>query len=132
MGRSILEVWDYRLSEAQPINYRGQKPVIQPNGGVLMEETGTWVAVVWPQNDRGEPLEVHDTGVPVEPGDTHDGPGLDACYAFYRSVRDKYSRPDIEELKPAVASIRKADLERQAATDAYNEKLQEINGMRAQ
>ena len=122
-NRSILEVWDYRLSSAQPMNYKGVKPTVTPKSGAIqMVETGTWVACVWDQGESRELLECHDTGVKVLPGGDADNPeGIDACYAFYRSVRDKYSRDDIEDLKPAVALIRKDDKLRQKATDAYNE-----------
>lgn len=116
--RFITEVWDYRLSTAHPINYKGGLP-----GG---EDTGTWHACVYSQGDGHELLEHHDTGVPVERGgDADNEPGINACYEFYRSVRDKYSRDDIEELKPKVAQIRIDDAKRQKATDAYNSVMQE-------
>ena len=108
MGRSILEVWDYRLSTAQPLNYRGQLPTLI-NGAWVLVAHPNWVACVYAKDERNEPLECHDTGSPVIDGDLHDGAGLDACFAFYRSVRDKYSRPDIEELKPDVAKLRAED-----------------------
>ena len=100
MSRSILEVWDYRLSTAEPLNYRGTAGV----PGVPASEN--WVACVYAQDDRDAPLECHDTGVPKA-----NEAGLDACFAFYRSVRDKYSRPDIEALKPSVAAIREKQAE---------------------
>lgn len=106
-------------------------PVVDDAGNLVMQDCGTWVAVLWPQDDRAEPLEVHDTGVPVVDGDLHDGPGLDACFKFYRSVRDKYARDDIEELKPAIAKLRQADKIRQEATDTANEKIREIEEMTA-
>ena len=121
--RTILEVWDYRLSTAEPLNYRGQIPVEQEDGSWKLEDYPNWVACVYDQGERGEPLEIHDTGVPVEKGDLHDGKGLDACFKFYRSVRDNYSREDIEELKPEVAVIRKFDIERQRVTDAQNDAM---------
>ena len=123
--RSILEVWDYRLSHAQPINYRGQIPVQNEDGEWGLDDHPNWIAVIYSQDDDPTPLEIHDTGIPLEAGDLHDGPGLDACYKFYRSVRDKYSRENIEELKPLVANIRKADAIRQKATDAYQAVLTE-------
>jgi len=117
MSKSILEVWDYRLSIAAPLLYRGGAPSKKGNG----EGSDNWVVCVYAQDDRNAPLEYHDTGLlPVE-GDIHEGKGIDACYEFLRSVRDKYSRGDIEALKPLVAKIRAADLLRQKATDAYNE-----------
>lgn len=119
--RSILEVWDYRLSTAQPINYRGGCPGKEP--------TGTWWATVVSQSESNELLEAHDTGVDVVDGDLHDGGGLSACFNFYRTVRDKYSRDGIEDLKPEVAKIRTADILRQKATVAFDEKLKEIEAM---
>ena len=116
MGRSILEVWDYRLSTAQPMNYRGASDI----PGV--PDSTNWIACVYDLGSKNEPLECHDTGVPVVAGDLHDGAGLDACFAFYRSVRDKYSRPEIEELKPEVAVIR-------AGIAAHQDKLIEIAQM---
>ncbi len=119
--RHITEVWDYRLSTAQPINYRGGLPGVDDKGEPF-EFTGTWWACVYSQGDGNAMLECHDTGVDVKPGGDDKNPeGLDACYDFYRSVRDKYSRDDIEELKEKVADIRVHDKLRQKATDAYNE-----------
>lgn len=117
MGRLITEVWDYRLSTAQPFLYRG---------GMPGQETGTWVVVVMSQDDNNEILEAHDTGVKVVDGDLHDGEGIDACYKFLRSVRDKYSREGIEDLKPLVAEIRKAQAMQQEANEAYDAKLREL------
>lgn len=123
MARSILEVWDYRLSHAEPMNYRGERPVQNEAGEWVREPCDTWVACVYEQGERNEPLEIHDTGVKVVDGDLHDGKGLDACFKFYRSVRDKYSRDGIEELKPVVAKLRAEDKVRQQATDAYQQEL---------
>ena len=92
----------------QPLNYRGSMPSLVDGVWALVPNPN-WVACVYAKDERGEPLECHDTGSPVVDGDLHDGAGLDACFTFYRSVRDKYSRPDIEELKPAVAKRRIAD-----------------------
>ena len=110
--RSITEVWDYRLSTAQPILYPGGIPGEEP--------TGTWIVCVYAQDDRNEALETHDTKVAFNPAELHEGAGIDACYEFLRKVRDKYSRDEIDDLKPAVALIREADKLRQKATDAYD------------
>ena len=119
--RNITEVWDYRLSTAQPLNYKGGLPGLDDKGNPY-PETGTWWATVRSQGEDNTLLESKDTGVKCLPGGDADNPeGIDACYAFYRSVRDKYSRDGIEELKPAVAVIRGDDKLRQKATDAYNE-----------
>lgn len=98
--RSILEVWDYKLSTAIPVNYRGMVPV---DDG--FELSNYWWACVRCQQTN-EILELHNTGTKVVDGDLHDGAGLDACYEFYRSVRDRYAKPDIEQLKPRVAAER--------------------------
>lgn len=105
-GLDIREVWDYRLSTAVPqIDRRG----------------GTWVVQVWAKNapdfdptdpsTLAKPLAEHDTGIPATPGDEHDAEKVKACYAWLYSVRDQYSRPDIEELKPHVAAINAANRE---------------------
>jgi len=119
-ARSILEVWDYRLSTAQPMNYRGGVAGLDDKGKPH-PQTGTWWATVYSKGESNEMLECHDTGVLVKPGGDADNPeGIDACYAFYRSVRDKYSRDDIEKIKPKVAAIRIDDPKRQRATAAYD------------
>ena len=99
-GVSIQEVWDYRLSTATPlIDRRG----------------GTWVAQVWAKNNPdypttlSKPLEEYDTGLPAEGGDQFDAAKLSRCYEWFRSVRDKYARDDIETLKPHVAKINQAN-----------------------
>ena len=118
--RFITEVWDYRLSTAQPMNYKGGIPGVDEDGNPHAQ-TGTWWATVYSQGDDRSLLEAYDTGVEVKPGGDSDNPeGIDACYDFYRSVRDKYSREDIDDLKPEVAAIRLDDALRQKATDAYN------------
>lgn len=100
-GKNILEVWDYRLSEAVP---------------QLNRSGATWVAEVWPKHapdydpERPEtlaaPLETYDTKIPVVEGDAHDPAKIAECYAWLRSVRDKYSRPDIDARKTVVAKFR--------------------------
>lgn len=98
----IRQVWDYRLSTASVyIDRRG----------------GTWVCVVVSKdnpdyNDEGTPtppLETHDTGIKATKDDAYDEDKLKACYKWFRSVRDKYALPNIEELKPLVADINKAN-----------------------
>lgn len=115
MSKSILEVWDYRLSTAAPLVYRGL-----PDGVDFANcDEGNWLGVVCDKGDNNEPLEVFDSGVAAMHGDT-DEQMPDSIYEFFRSVRDKYSLPNIEELKPWCADIRVADKLRQKATDAYN------------
>lgn len=91
-GTDVRQVWDWRLSTAQPINF---------NNGE------TWVCKII-ANDGSGVLEEHDTGIPtVKNGkrDFHDYEAVKACHEWAYSVRDKYSRPNIEELKPRVAEI---------------------------
>ena len=100
----IEDVWDYRLSTAAPL---------------IDRRSGTWVVQIWSKNNPdydpaagpARPLEEYDTGIPFVPGDEHDEEKISICYDWLLSVRDKYSRPDIEELKPVVARIRKAQAE---------------------
>lgn len=122
--RFITEVWDYRLSKAAPLLYTGMP---EAEEGYDPETTGkNWVVCVYDKGERNTPLEVHDTGIPFIKGDKQNWQeGHDACYAFLREVRDKYSLDQIEELKPHVAEIRRTDKLRQKATDAYNKVMKE-------
>ena len=99
-GVSIDEVWDYRLSNATPlIDRRG----------------GTWVVQIWAKDNPdydpsdpatlAKPLVEHDTGLKAEHGDQFDAAKIAVCYEWLLTVRDQYSRDDIEELKPLVAQI---------------------------
>lgn len=105
-GVHIREVWDFRLSNATPL---------------IDRRRGTWVAQIWAKNNPdydpndpstlAEPLEEYDTGIPVEKGDERDCAKVAKCYEWFKSVRDKYARDDIEELKPHVAKINQANAE---------------------
>ena len=92
----ITDVWDYRLSVAQPINYRGLPESEIPEG--ISEEQKqslrtNWVASVYSQSERGLPLDLHDTGIKYIPGDADNwNAGHEACYKWYRSVRDIHSQ----------------------------------------
>ena len=103
-GIDIKEVWDYRLSSATPmIDRRG----------------GTWVVHIYakanadydPANPESiaQPLESFDTEIPAEKGDTWDVEKVKVCYEWLYSVRDKYSLPNIEQMKPHVAKINAAN-----------------------
>lgn len=104
-GVDIKEVWDYRLSNAVPQIVRKE----------------TWIVEVWNKENTpcnpedpstfAKPLETYDTGIMVEAGDEHDTSKIKMCYTWLMSVRDKYSRPDIEELKPIVKKINDANAE---------------------
>ena len=94
MARTSAKVWDFRLSTAAPQIMRRD----------------TWVVELWPVSGGGiAPLESFDTGIGTEPGDAYDSFKLSVCYNWLRGVRDKYSRPDIEALRPRVAEINKAN-----------------------
>lgn len=103
-GKNILEVWDYRLSTACPM--------IDRSGG-------TWVVKIFAKDnlDYSEgakpalPLETHDTGIQTKPNDAYDTAKVAKCYEWLLTVRDKYALPNIEELKPIVKKINKANAE---------------------
>ncbi len=121
--RSILEVWDYRLSTASPMLYCGIPAGREdhfPEGTPLDK----WVVAIYDNGENPKPLAVHVTSVGIT-GGIQDHDGYDACYEWLRSVRDEYSRDDIEDLKPKVAKIRIVDIVRQKATEAYNKVMQE-------
>lgn len=97
-GVDIREVWDWRLSDYVPV----------------LDNTGeTWLVKLIPvKNAEFDPNTghakahiVHDTGIKATEGDTHDREKIKICYEWLYSVRDKYARKDIEELKPAVKKI---------------------------
>lgn len=117
--KSILEVWDYRLSTAQPMNYKGLPKIPGMDEKLWEDAKDKWCGVIFSQDEKREALEIFNSGVKAEVHHT-DADMPDSIYEFYRSVRDKYSRENIEELKPHVAEIRALDVKRQKATDAYN------------
>ncbi len=120
--RFITEVWDYRLSKAHPILFPGFPEKVE---GYTEALSKNWVVCVYDQGENNTPLELHDTGIVFtkQADDKNWQAGHDACYKFLRSVREKYSRPEIEKLKPLVVEIRRVDKIRQKATDAYNAEM---------
>lgn len=101
-GVDMREVWDYRLSTAVPTIYRRD----------------TWQVEITSKGPNPKPLAVHDTGIPVEPDDTHDREKISACYEWLYQQRDQFALPDIEERKPIVKRIhelaaQRAELEQQ-------------------
>jgi len=135
-GINIREVWDYRLSIASVfIDRRGGtwvcvvasksnpdyvpaymvdqefEQLLDDDGeaydGAPIEGTGRLI----PATDIAKPLETYDTKIEVTKGDTYDTEKIKACYKWFLSVRDKYARTDIEELKPKVAKINKLNAE---------------------
>ena len=83
-GKMIQEVLDHRLSIGSPHLYVGD----------------TWVVKIWANNPKGdrELLAEHDTKVKAT-GNVHDHAAIAKCYEWLHSVRDKYSKDDIEEIK---------------------------------
>ncbi len=126
MPKSILEVWDYRLSTAAPLVYK-KYPADLPLPKDLEPGRNNWIAAVYDKGESNAPLELFNSGVAVEEGDTDDNMP-DSIYEFFRSVRDKYALPNIEALKPKVREIRRIDVIRQKATDAYNKVMVEAEG----
>ena len=97
-GINIKEVWDFRLSKASVyIDRRG----------------GSWVCVVISKNNpdyiEGKEvtpvLETYDTGIKATKNDLYDKEKLKVCFEWFKSVRDSYSLPNIEELKSIVSEI---------------------------
>lgn len=109
-GKNILEVWDFRLSTAVP---------------QIINSGRTWVVRIYPKqakeynpqrpNEMQKPLKEYDTGIATEQGDTHDPVKIAKCYEWLYTVRDDYSRPDIEKLKPLVQAVRDAEAALSAA-----------------
>jgi hypothetical protein len=97
-GVDIREVWDFRLSTAVP---------------QINREGGTWVVYIYAKDNADyipgqppvEPLDTYDTGIQSESGDQFDTKKIKVCYKWLYSQRDKYSKPNIENLKPHVAKI---------------------------
>lgn len=125
-GKHILEVWDFRLSVANPL---------------IRNDIGdTWLVQLWanenPDYDPeypstlAEPLETYDTGIPFEVGDHWDVKKIKKCYEWLYSVRDKYAREHIELRKPVAKLINESnavasriDLEKTEAQDDGNTAL---------
>lgn len=90
-GVNIREVWDFRLSQGNPVLYC--------NGP-------TWVIKIW-SNAEGRLLKEHDTEILTKGNadDLTDYKSIGECYKWLYSVRDKYSIKDIDKIKPKVAVI---------------------------
>jgi len=99
-GKEIREVWDFRLSTANPL---------------IDTRSGTWIVHIYSNKNpdftgkAAQPLESYDTGIKSEVGDEYDSSKVSKCYEWLYSVRDKYSRKNIEELKPHVKKINAAN-----------------------
>lgn len=95
-GQFIREVWDWRLSIGNPILYA---------------DGDTWVVRIWanqPANGERELLEEYVTDIPTD-GGIHDHAAIAECYKWLYSMRDKYARDNIEDLKPLAAQVNKAN-----------------------
>lgn len=94
-GVDIREVWDWRLSIAQPILF---------NNGEI------WIIRIYANEAAdGESalLEEIETDIPTAGVSIIEG--QQRCYPMLREIRDKYSRDNIDELKPKVAAINAAN-----------------------
>ena len=102
-GKDIREVWDWRLSNANPILYNNEDLWIvrifdnaAPAGErVLLAEHITDMETVGENGERN----------------VHDYAAIAECYEWLYGVRDQYSKENIEELKPEVAAINAKNLE---------------------
>jgi len=103
VGRDILEVWDYRLSTAYPvINNSGDEWVVEIHDKSAPDYDPDNPDVV------ASPLDVFKTGIPAVEGDSFDEEKIKPCFEWLKSVRDKYSAPDIDVLKPLAKDVREA------------------------
>lgn len=91
LGVDIREVWDWRLSIAQPI---------------LFNDGETWVIRIYAnvaKDGESALLEEIETDIPTAGTDIVEGQAR--CYPLLRAIRDKYSRDDIDERRQMVAEI---------------------------
>jgi len=126
IGVNTREVWDFRLSTATVRimrqktwiveiwsktlpDYHPERVVSDCDGETGEPIPGTERKV--PETPPAEPLQVHDTKIPVEKGDDHDRKKISVCFEWLKSVRDDYALPNIEELKPVVAEINRINAE---------------------
>lgn len=124
-GKEVREVWDWRLSRAQPINFNSGdtwvcKIIANDASDPFWENFPEARIEVTPSGNTRKVLEAHDTGIPtVKNGirDMHDSEAVAACHAWAYSVRDKYSREHLELRKPVVALINNANAQAQRLND---------------
>jgi len=111
-GININEVWDYRLSIGNPILYQNGK---------------TWVVKIHCLKDSSV-LEEYDSGVPTT-GDPYDTSGIIPCYEWLLTVRDKYSRNNLDLRKPVVKLINAAQEKSASITNSteLQKHLEEAN-----
>lgn len=124
-GENIREVWEYRLSTATPRIMRGLKTwIVEIWSQTLPDHIPAHTAHDWKDGEvvpgtarqvsateLPEPLAVFDTGIETGDDVMPSRETVAICYDWLRSVRDDYSRPDIEKLKPRVAAINKVQAE---------------------
>jgi len=124
-GVNIREVWDYLLSSAVTLIVReGGTWVCQIWAKSNPDYINTPERTVYDYDEEGEPiegteriiaavrnkpalpLETHDTGIKFEKGDQLNPEKLIPCFEWFKSRRDDYALPNIEELKPKFAIVR--------------------------
>lgn len=90
-GKDIREVWDWRLSQGNPILYC---------------DGPTWIIKIWSNSGKGL-LQKLDTNVPTKGGLANytDYEAVAKCYKKLYAVRDRWSRKNVDKLKPVVAEI---------------------------
>jgi len=91
-GINTREVFDHYLSTVTPTIYNRGKG-------------DTWVICLDYKDGSGN-AETHVTDILCERNDTYDCEKLKKCFEWIKSVRDKYSIPNIEEAKPEIAAMR--------------------------
>lgn len=89
-GINTRKVFDHYLSTVTPTIYN----------------SGKFWRIVLDYKDGSGVAEAVETNIPCEKGDTYDCEKIKCCFEWIKSVRDKYSMPNLEELKPKVAVIR--------------------------
>ncbi len=96
---NILEVWDFRLSLGSPILYCDKKH---------------WKVKVWANtpnlNEDKTLLAEYETDI-VSDNNPRNKEGINACYIWLKSIRDKFSRPNIELRKPVTNLINSTNKE---------------------
>lgn len=131
-GGDVREVWDWRLSHAQPINFNSGETWVckiianDPNDPFWAAFPNAEIQEL-PGGNKRLVIDVYDTGIPtVKNGvrDIHDREATRACHEWAYSVRGAYSRDHIEDLKPLVAMINGANADAQRINDERSAAIQ--------
>ena len=121
-GRAIREVWDWRLSLAQPVLFNSGdtwliKIIANDPGDPIWDE---WPDVVLETGKNSERLvcEVVETDIPTCDANgkrnSLDCDAISRCYEIIYPLRDKYSLDCIDLRKPVVKLINESSAEIQA------------------